>query len=108
MARKEKGAYRVVRSLDVDATIREILQRRIENSGLLGANKLLDSFEHAFSPSSVFPFMGRLADDKVLKTKGYRKVNVAEFIVLYHVESLTSRVIIAHVYHHRENLEGLI
>lgn len=100
--------YQVIRSLDVDAIMREIVQQRETRSGARGAEKLLDSFERTFQSLESFPLLGRSADDEILHAKGYRKIAVAEFIVLYRVELLTKRVIIVHVYHQRENLEGLV
>lgn len=100
--------YQVIRSLAVDATIREILLQRERPSGRRGMERLLDALEGAFQTLGAFPFFGRAADDRTLRERGYRKLRVAELIVVYRVEEDTRRVFITIIFYQRENLEGLV
>ena len=47
------------------------------------ASKMLDKFEKAFEQLSQFPKSGSFILDKRLKKKGYRKLVVDNYIVIY-------------------------
>lgn len=102
------GRYSVMRSDEADARLKELLLDYASTVSTRTALKLAREFERGFSRLSHFPYSGRLTDACQLKARGYRKLVIGKYLVVYLVFEELRQVIVTGIYNQRENLEGLV
>jgi toxin ParE1/3/4 len=65
----------------------------------MAASKLMNEIENKIQSLCVFPYKSPLSSDDMLKQKGYHKLVVENYIVLYIVDEKSMRVIVARVFY---------
>jgi addiction module RelE/StbE family toxin len=76
----------------------EIYNYILINFGSSGtAQNLMDKIELGIMNLSKFPYKHELSRDKVLKVKGYHKLLINNYVVLYLIDSENSNIIVARI-----------
>jgi addiction module RelE/StbE family toxin len=69
----------------------------------IAAINLVDNIENSIMRLKKFPYSGSPASDDILKSKGYRKLIVDNYIAFYKVEEDSARVIIMRILYGAQN-----
>lgn len=77
------------------------LSKYLDNSA--AASDFLDKVEESFHRLSDNPKIYQLCDHRDFKEKGYRKVVIKNYIMIYRVDETTSTVYILHFFYGRRN-----
>ncbi len=72
------------------------------------AESFLEDFSENLDHLSQMPFLYSECNDAVLNAKGYRKIAVGNYIVLYKVDAEMHRVYISRVVYGRRNLPDMV
>ncbi len=70
---------------------------------LKAAMDLAEAIETKYHEVCLNPYMFEEARDKVLKNKGYRRIPVNNYVILYKINSEKKEVIIARIFYCRQS-----
>jgi toxin ParE1/3/4 len=77
-------------------------------SAEIAANKLMDKIENAINQLKAFPKIGSYIHEDILRIKGYRKLVVNNFLVLYLVNEELKQVEIMRIVYGAKDYEMLL
>ena len=72
------------------------------------ANNLLEKIESSIMKLKDFPFSSNLVSDEFLKSKGYRKLIVENYIVFYLVNESEKQVVIIRILYCAQNYQDFL
>ena len=72
------------------------------------AHNLMRKIEKALLSLEDFPQLGPKCSDKILATKGYRKLLVKNYLAFYKIDEEQKRVLVMRVIYARRNYEQLV
>ncbi len=92
--------YKLKVTLSAQEDLNEIFFYISENMRApMAAKKLMDEIENKIQLLSLFPYISPISIDAMLEQKGYHKLIVDNYIVLYLVDEESLRVIVARVFY---------
>lgn len=104
-----ENPYTVLRTDRASEHLNEILWYVHDASGSSqAAIALLDCFEKAMAQLSAFPKMGPVARASNLARRGYRKLTIGAYLILYKVDDEKQQVIVHGVFHQCSDYEHLV
>lgn len=72
------------------------------------ADRLLNKIEESIMRLVGYPYSGSFVLDELLKSKGYRKLIVANYIVFYLVNELEKQVVIMRILYGAQNFQDIL
>ncbi|AYO31227.1 MAG: toxin ParE1/3/4 [Thermoanaerobacteraceae bacterium] len=72
------------------------------------ANNLIDKIEERITRLKSFPYSGSYVGDDILKSKGYRKLILNNYIVFYLVDEQEKQVVIMRILYGASQYENLL
>lgn len=72
------------------------------------AENLIDKIEDRILQLEMFPYSCELVQDEALRTKGYRKLIIDNYIVFYKVEDIEGQVVIMRILYGAQNYLGIL
>jgi len=74
----------------------------------IAAKKLIRKIRDSIIRLREFPYMSELLKDEILRKKGYRKIVIDNYIVIYKVNKDEKSVIIVRIIYNRRQYQDLI
>ena len=95
-----ENKYKLKITLSAEIDLDEIYNY-ISNSlfAPMAAQKLMDNIEDAIEKLCYFPYKHELSRNNLLSQKGYRKLVIDKYIVLYLVNERSKTIIVARVFY---------
>lgn len=106
MSKNEFEAILTPASLnDLDSIYRYIT---INLQSDISARNLLDKIEERILQLELFPYSCEFVQDEALKSKGYRKLIIDNYIAFYKVNEIEEQVVIMRVLYGSQNYKGIL
>ncbi len=90
---------------DVDEDL-DYIANRLQNP--IAAKNLLDKIEEAYNELAFNPYMYQECSNERLQSKGYRKVVVKNYIIIYRVDDEEKTVYVLRMFYGRRDYAKLI
>lgn len=90
---------------DLDGIYRYISEHLVAPKA---ANDLMDNIETSIMKLKDFPYSGSLVTDDILKSLGYRKLIVKNYIVFHLIDEAEKQVVIMRVLYGAQQYENLL
>lgn len=90
---------------DLDGIYRYISEQLVAPKA---ANDLMDDIETSIMSLRDFPYSGSPATDDILKSRGYRKVIVKNYIVFHLIDEAEKQVVIMRVLYGAQKYENIL
>ena len=74
----------------------------------IAANNLLEKIENSIISLKEFPCSGSLISDELLKSKGYRKLVVENYIVFYLVNKSEKQVVVMRILYNAQKYQNFL
>ena len=74
----------------------------------IAANNLLEKIENSIIRLKEFPCSGSLISDELLKSKGYRKLVVENYIVFYLVNKSEKQVVVMRILYNAQKYQNFL
>lgn len=102
-------AYKLNVSAEAHEDVSEIVGYIVLNlSNPIAAKRLLDSIQDEYKTICESPNSYSLCSDKRLRSEGYRKIVVKNYVIIYRVDEERNIVNVVRVFYGKRNYEKLI
>ena len=90
---------------DLDGIYRYISEHLVAPQA---ANDLMDNIEASIMKLKDFPYSGSLVRDDILKSRGYRKLIVKNYLIFHLIDEAEKQVVIMRVLYGAQKYENLL